>query len=126
MSEPGSTTHTTARRGRGRTPAQRDPKPPVPKTGKTSVWLSDDLAARWKATGLTLPAIIEAGLHAIEEQGPGALDPVSLIMHRTEYALRQALNDQGLIRYPEPPAPPEKPGKPAPEPRKPVRMRRPA
>jgi hypothetical protein len=38
---------------------------------KTSVWLSDDIAERWKQTGLPLAELVKRGLDAGE---PEALD----------------------------------------------------
>jgi hypothetical protein len=35
---------------------------------KTSVWLSEDLAARWKASGLSLTEIVRRGLDATDPQ----------------------------------------------------------
>ena len=35
---------------------------------KTSVWLSEDLATRWKASGLSLTEIVRRGLDATDPQ----------------------------------------------------------
>lgn len=41
---------------------------------KTSVWLGEDLAARWKASGLSLTQIVRLGLDAADRQEAAPAD----------------------------------------------------
>lgn len=59
---------------------------------KTSVWLSEDLAARWKSSGLSLTEIVRRGLDAA--------DPQEAASERERAVLREELaaNNEDLRR----------------------------
>ena len=62
---------------------------------KTSVWLSDELAQRWKDTGLPLAELVKRGLDAGE---PEALDDKIRRIIREE--LKRAKADGGAVAGP--------------------------
>jgi hypothetical protein len=55
--------------------------------GKTSVWLSDELDARWRVTGFPLSEIIRRGLDAID--GTPDLETV------LDAVVRRAIREEG-------------------------------
>ena len=76
----------------GDTPAERPRR-----GGKRSVYLSDELAARWRATGLPLAEVIRRGLDTIEGTTPGPRYDIEDI--------RRVLREE-LARHAPPSAPP--------------------
>jgi hypothetical protein len=67
---------------------------------KTSVWLGEDLAARWKASGLSLTELVRRGVAASETARPGTLteDTIAAVAQ----AVVKLLIERGLEAGPGP------------------------